>query len=77
MRARLRRGVIEPNQLQELQGVFDSIWQDIKPPDGAVAENRLAKLRQDLAKAILSVQDLHPEAIRRTALAELRKSKLR
>jgi hypothetical protein len=64
---------LEPDVLDELQGLFDSAWQEFIR-DHEVLPDQAERLRRELAQSILSMRELEPEVIRRTAVQSMRRS---
>jgi hypothetical protein len=70
-----RRSVyLDPEGLSEMQGLFDSAWEELVR-DAPVLPDKTEQMRQALAQSILSMRDLEPDLIRRTVIDNMRGSK--
>jgi hypothetical protein len=65
--------ILDPDNLSELQGVFDSAWRELAS-EIEIATDEAEQVRQELARSILSMRDLEPEVIRRTVVENMRRS---
>jgi hypothetical protein len=69
-----RQSSLDPEDLSELQGLFDSAWRDLVS-ENEILPDQVEQMRQELAQSILSMRDLEPDVVRRTVVETMRRSK--
>jgi hypothetical protein len=67
---------LSPERLNELQEIFDLAWREINAlTDNGIQGENAARLRNELAKTIMSARNMEPAMIKETVVYKIRTRK--